>query len=750
MRDLLLGVRLSIAAGRPGWLRLAMIAAGVGLGVAMLLLVASVPTASGNREQRRSDRGLTHITDKGGLLVRTIESRFHDQAVGGRMVRADGPGAPVPPGLPRLPAPGEMFVSPALAELLAGPGGDVLGARWSARVAGSIAPPGLAGPREVYVYVGSGDLAGGENTVRISSFGGRPAGTVRVEFLLLAVVGAVVMLMPVLIFLITAVRFGSSARERQLAAIRLVGADGRMTHRIAAGDSLVGAVLGLGLGALMFLAVRPLAGELLPADFVPFTSDLSPAPASAALIAVFVPVAAVAVTLAALRQVVIEPLGVVRQAGGKRRRLWWRLMPPAIGAALFVPLLGGDRAGASFGQVAIGVALLLIGVVVLLPWLVPAVVRRLGGSGVAWQLAVRRLQLDSDTAVRAVSGIAVSVAGIIAFQSILNASVTANLAAQPPGGRFAAVVFSDSADTNGWAEALGGVEGVREVGRTAYGKLRIEGPEQSQAGVRVGDCDVLRQAAALPSCADGDIFAVRMPGSGESPLSPGTAVQLYDFAGDKALSRPTVPANITTVTRYSNIKLGGWEYLATPKAVGMEASLRGLNQDGLLVSVDAGDPDAIERVRNVTTRLAPAATVEVFGDRRVADQFVGAAQAAQAGAVLLLLFIGASLLVSSVEQLRERRRLLAMLTAFGTPRRVLSMSLLYQSAIPAVLGLALAVSVGSGLSAALLAATNGPIEFDEAAIAGLTATAIAVVLAVTAAGLPLLFRFTRVQELRTE
>ena len=78
------------------------------------------------------------------------------------------------------------------------------------------------------------------------------------------------------------------------------------------------------------------------------------------------------------------------------------------------------------------------------------------------------------------------------------------------------------------------------------------------------------------------------------------------------------------------------------------------------------------------------------------------------------------------------------------------MSLLYQSAIPAVLGLALAVSVGSGLSAALLAATNGPIEFDEAAIAGLTATAIAVVLAVTAAGLPLLFRFTRVQELRTE
>ncbi|ROP31605.1 FtsX-like permease family protein [Couchioplanes caeruleus] len=746
----MLGVRLSIAAGRSGWLRLAMIATGVGLGVAMLLLVASVPTASGNREQRRSDRGLTHTTDKGGLLVRTIESRFRDQPVRGRMVRADGPVAPVPPGLPRLPAPGEMFVSPALAELLDGPGGDVLGARWSARVAGTIAPPGLAGPREVYVYVGSGDLAGGENTVRVSSFGGRPAGTVRAEFLLLAVVGAVIMLVPVLIFLITAVRFGSSARERQLAAIRLVGADGRMTHRIAAGDSLVGAVLGLGLGALMFLAVRPLAGELLPADFAPFTSDMSPPTASAALIAGFVPAAAVAVTLAALRQVVIEPLGVVRQAGAKRRRLWWRLMPPAIGAALFVPLLGGNRAGASLGQVAIGVALLLIGVVVLLPWLVPAVVRRLRASGVAWQLAVRRLQLDSDTAVRAVSGIAVSVAGIIAFQGILNASVTANLAAQPPADRFAAVVFSDSGDTNGWAEALGGVEGVREVGRTAYGKLRIEGPEQPHAGVRVGDCDVLRQAAALPSCADGDIFAVRMPGSDGASLSPGTAVQLYDYAGDKALSRPTVPAKITTVTRYSNIKLGLWEYLATPKAVGIEPSLRGLNQDGLLVSLDAGDPDAIERVRNVTTRLAPAATVEVFGDRRVADQFAGAAQAAQAGAVLLLIFIGASLLVSSVEQLRERRRLLAMLTAFGTPRRVLSMSLLYQSAIPAVLGLALAVSVGSGLSAALLAATNGPIEFDEVAIAGLTATAIAVVLAVTAAGLPLLFRFTRVQELRTE
>ncbi|GGR86937.1 hypothetical protein GCM10010269_27600 [Streptomyces humidus] len=45
-----------------------------------------------------------------------------------------------------------------------------------------------------------------------------------------------------------------------------------------------------------------------------------------------------------------------------------------------------------------------------------------------------------------------------------------------------------------------------------------------------------------------------------------------------------------------------------------------------------------------------------------------------------------SLLVSRLEQLRERRRLLSSLIAFGTRRRTLPLSVLRQTTIPIGLG----------------------------------------------------------------
>ena len=61
---------------------------------------------------------------------------------------------------------------------------------------------------------------------------------------------------------------------------------------------------------------------------------------------------------------------------------------------------------------------LLVGVAALLPWVVERAVGRLGAGKVAWQLAVRRLQLDPGGPARAVSGITVAVAGAIALQMV--------------------------------------------------------------------------------------------------------------------------------------------------------------------------------------------------------------------------------------------------------------------------------------------------------------------------------------------
>ncbi len=78
--------------------------------------------------------------------------------------------------------------------------------------------------------------------------------------------------------------------------------------------------------------------------------------------------------------------------------------------------------------------------------------------------------------------------------------------------------------------------------------------------------------------------------------------------------------------------------------------------------------------------------------------------------------IGASLLVSQLEQLRERKKLLSSLVAFGTRRRTLSLSVLWQTAIPIALGLVLASVVGLALGAVLLKMTAQSISVDWASV----------------------------------
>jgi hypothetical protein len=63
------------------------------------------------------------------------------------------------------------------------------------------------------------------------------------------------------------------------------------------------------------------------------------------------------------------------------------------------PMIGKDRYGKDFNQYQVtGRVLLLLGETALLPWVVETVVNRLGSGGVAWQLAIRRLQRRSRSA----------------------------------------------------------------------------------------------------------------------------------------------------------------------------------------------------------------------------------------------------------------------------------------------------------------------------------------------------------------
>src|SRR3954454_886172 len=122
MRDLALGIRLALAGGRSARMRAAMIAAGVGAGVVLLLLAASVPNMIRLGDERANARDYydSAIAEAGPrtLLIADADTECRGVPVRGRLVKPEGPQAPVPPGVSKLPADGQLLVPPALRDLM--------------------------------------------------------------------------------------------------------------------------------------------------------------------------------------------------------------------------------------------------------------------------------------------------------------------------------------------------------------------------------------------------------------------------------------------------------------------------------------------------------------------------------------------------------------------------------------------------------------------------------------------------------
>lgn len=772
LRDLGLGIRFAAGGGREGWIRTLLTAVGVGLGVMLLLAASSVPhlvDARSGRDKARSETSTSASPDASAkrtdstVLRIDAGTEYHDRSIAGFLMRADGGHPIVPPGLAALPAPGAMVVSPALRDLLDSPGNSLLKERLRYKVTGTISDAGLLSPGELRFYAGSDTLTTAAGGHRLSGYGdpGPPA-PISPLLIVLVIMVCVVLLAPVAIFIATAVRFGGDRRDRRLAALRLVGTDIRMTRRIAAGEALFGAVLGLLIGSVLFLAGRRFVGHIEVWDVSAFPADLAPDARLCALIAVAVPLTAVLVTLTAMRSVVIEPLGVVRDSRGRGRRLWWRLPLPVAGLGVLGATGRVDPHGAvNAFAVAAGAVLVLVGLALLLPWLVEACVRRLRGGPVPWQLATRRLQLNSGAASRAVSGVTVAVAGAVALQMLFAAMnddfnrATSQDTARAQFSASSELVTGDSAQRT--IEAFRATRGVDRVIGTVEAYVTRPGPYRG--GIRpttslsVGDCATLRELARIDSCRNGDTFVVHPAGDKEMSdwmdrtARKGKEVEFDSYGRGKPL-RWTLPADSrTVVSRDDPLGEDRWGIMATPGAIDA-ATLPGaitLAQ----IRIDDSVPDVAEYVRNTAARIDPAMRLLTMTSVERDRQYASIQTGLRVGATATLGLIAASMLVSQLEQLRERRRLLSVLVAFGTRRVTLGWSVLWQTAIPVAIGLAVAVAGGLALGATLCWMVGKEVTawwvFLPMAGAG-----AALVLLVTLLSLPPLWRMMRPDGLRSE
>jgi hypothetical protein len=432
------GLRLSLRGGRESLVRLVVMAIAVAVGVTMLLVtmatinalgkqnargawLATIPASvSGNLQSGQPGKSRAISSEVEPLWWLVSANEFENQLIVRVDVASTGARSLVPPGIARVPAPGQFYVSPALANLLGTTPASELGDRFSGTEIGTIGPSALPSPSDLIIVVGQSarTLAkvpgAGEITIfaTSSSHGGPDSlGTTGLQVVLAIL--ALVLLFPVLVFIGTATRLSAARREQRFAAMRLAGATLRQVAVIAAVEALVAALAGVAIGFCVFFLIEPtlvhvpFAGEPLAAG------DLSIGLVDVLVVAIGVPAAAALIARVSLRRVRISPLGVTRRVTPAPPR-FWRVLPLLAGMAELTFFAAVGRPGSSGGQIQaylLGFFLIMIGLVIAGPWLTMAgsrsVAKRTGRLPLL--LAGRRLSDNPRGAFRAISGLILAI-----------------------------------------------------------------------------------------------------------------------------------------------------------------------------------------------------------------------------------------------------------------------------------------------------------------------------------------------------
>lgn len=227
------------------------------------------------------------------------------------------------------------------------------------------------------------------------------------------VVAMVILVVPLVSLGGAAARLQTRRRDDRLAALRLLGADGRSTAALAVLEAALVAFTGAVSGVLLSLAAAPLLG-LLPFRGAPLglAAVLLPAGAYAALIAAVTLIAALSAVLS-LRRVIVSPLGVALKQTAPAAP--WRSALIALGAIALAFTLMNNLAGlgslaAVLAVMGVALTVTLFAVDVIGVWL--TAVRARGQAKRAQTperlLAARAILESPRAAWRQVSGVAMA------------------------------------------------------------------------------------------------------------------------------------------------------------------------------------------------------------------------------------------------------------------------------------------------------------------------------------------------------
>ncbi|GAA1172929.1 FtsX-like permease family protein [Nesterenkonia xinjiangensis] len=238
-------------------------------------------------------------------------------------------------------------------------------------------------------------------------------------YLMLAAIALVLLAVPMVLLMASSARLMARRRDERLSSLRLLGASSRQLRGLALSEAAVLAAVGVGMGAVVYLALMPLVGLLPFAGSRIGTEGLWMGPLALGATAAGLLAVAVASAAAGMRRIEITPLGV-RTRTLPARVHWIRLLIAAVGfvlAQVIAQVVGVGSMAVLVAMVLAIIAVPLVAVHLLGPWVLKLVAQlQLRRARTAERLIAARSVLESPQQMwQQIGGVAITTyVGVIA------------------------------------------------------------------------------------------------------------------------------------------------------------------------------------------------------------------------------------------------------------------------------------------------------------------------------------------------
>ncbi|MEV4944600.1 ABC transporter permease [Streptomyces sp. NPDC053755] len=756
MNPFFLGLRLLWGGGRQGRARFALMTFGCSLGVACLAAVLTIPGILAAHDARTIPREpqSAEMDDRSpntGLVYLSHEDAYGAQRL--RRVFLAGPisdSTPVPPGVSRLPAAGEVVVSPRLEEVLT-EHPDLAGLL-PGTVTGTIGPAGLTGPDELYAYIGTttDQLA---DASPLHHFGGRYPRFNAVEESTLDILRftlSCVVLLPLAVFLSVCARLSAESRARRLASLRLVGLSVKNTIRVNAAETVTAAFLGAFVGVGIYITANEIMARIGLPGLHWYPSDGHPTVSTLSFCLMGSPALAWFVGRHHARQAALTPLNVRRSAVGRPpNRYGTLLLVPGlgvIGGYCVLSVLGKDPSGGSANSLLVPGAVLLTGaglVFGLAPatsWLASRLARTARSLPLA--LAMRRMEVEPGSSLRVVTGLVLLVYATSLTQGVLvELSQVSRNTSPVQTYRLSLAELSPQQ-----RESIVRVEGVRShsvVTRSWTPNSEAFGPTIYAA---IGSCAQYASfTKSVSGCVDGKVLRLSHANLSEEQNSKPLLSYPFLLQSGRKFT-VTVPKQAAVV---HNHQLAGIspDVLVPPSHLPPGAILA----DSDLNLLSSSEPETVRRVLDGVGAIAPTARVQPVGIHIEAlQQLTVIRSLLAAGMVLGLVISVAAFVVSVADRAMERRSQVTALVLLGARAGTLRAAQCVQVLVPLGVGLGAAVVTGWLAESSYLITGGGAVHWDWSGLPLLLACTLGVLVVAGVASLPLVRRHVDPEHIRRD